>query len=244
MVTPLGPGPLVYGHRGASAYAGDNTLESIELAYDQGADGVEIDVRTTADGTLILSHDPADAAVGVLARATFDEIRRRAPHIPTLAEALATVPADRFVNVEIKNELGEPDFDPARRLVAPTLAQISVAGMLDRVLVSSFDPITMGLVRRSAPGVAAAQLLTPFVEPLSVIGWVHRTGLDAIAVPVPSLAGDRLETVVEAAGAYGLGVSVWTVDDPDEIRRLADGGVDVIITNDPKTAVEALEDRR
>ena len=232
--------PAVYGHRGASAHAPENTIEAIELAFAQGAEGVEIDVRGTADGVLVLSHDPVHPAVGVLASVRFSTLRRLAPEIPTLAEALAAIPAGGEVDVEIKNEPGEEDFDPLRRLVPPTLATIRDAGVLDRVVVSSFDPVTMDLVRRADETVATAQLLEPGIDPVRVAPWVVRAGHDALALPVPALAGDG-RRVVEELHRLGLGVVVWTVDDPELVRAVADYGVEVIITNDPAGAIAALE---
>ena len=75
--------PLVYGHRGASAYARDNTVESIALAVEQGADGVEIDVRATRDGHLILHHDDREPGFEPLGQLDFVQVRRDLPFIPT-----------------------------------------------------------------------------------------------------------------------------------------------------------------
>ena len=80
--------PLVLAHRGARRRAPENTLEAYAVARDLGADGVELDVRRTRDGALVLHHDPGPAEGPVLATLDHAEVRERFPTIPTLAEAL------------------------------------------------------------------------------------------------------------------------------------------------------------
>ena len=81
--------PLVLGHRGASAYAGDNTREAFRLVVEQGADGVELDVRFTADDVIVLSHDPHLPGLGVLADHTYEELHEKLPDVLTLDEGAA-----------------------------------------------------------------------------------------------------------------------------------------------------------
>jgi len=219
--------------------APENTVEAIRLAFAEGAHGVEIDVRATADGVLVLSHDPEVPGAGRIATTRFAALRRRRPDLPTLEEALAAVPPHGFVDVEIKSE-PHRTADVTAGLVAPVLATIDAAAMAGRVVVTSFDPSIVAAARRGAPHMAVGQLLTAAVDPLVVIPWLAGNGLDAIAVPVASLTGSRLDAVVAAAHGAGMAVIAWTVDDPDLVRTLATGGVDVIVTNDPLGAIDAL----
>src|SRR6478735_8478443 len=102
--------PLVLAHRGASAQAPQNTLEAFALARTLGADGVELDVRHTADDMLVVHHDPDAEGIGLLAGADFATVRAAQPALPTLAEALAQCEG-MLVNVEIKCLPWEPDAD-------------------------------------------------------------------------------------------------------------------------------------
>src|SRR5690348_11168207 len=105
------PVTLVLAHRGANRVEPENTVAAFTRALELGADGVELDVHRTADGALVVHHDAVAPGLGLLAATPFEAVRRAAPRIPTLAEAL-DVCAGRFVNVEIKSPPGDPDRDP------------------------------------------------------------------------------------------------------------------------------------
>ncbi len=238
MASPLGPGPLVYGHRGAAAHAPENTIAAFLLALEQGAAGVEFDVRRSRDGALIVHHDDRHPAVGRFADRDLAEIRDALPDLPTLEEVLDAVPG--FLDVEIKNDIFEAGFDRRRRIVDQVVAALRRAGVVSRCLVSSFDPLTVRRVRELAPELLTGQLLTEWIDPLEVLPWIARDGHDALHLPHSRLEADRASRVVAAAAARGLAVVAWTVDDPAEARRLADAGVTAVITNDPAAIVPAL----
>src|SRR5439155_14345872 len=101
---------LVVAHRGASRVAPENTLEAFEAALALGADGVELDVHRTADGALVVHHDAAVPGFGVLAAAPLAAIRAARPAVPTLEDAL-DVCRGHLVNVEVKNLVGDADWD-------------------------------------------------------------------------------------------------------------------------------------
>lgn len=228
--------PLVYAHRGASAAAPENTLAAFELARTQGADGVELDVRRTADGHLVLHHDAVLAdgrEVGNVARAALP------PSVPGLAEAL-DVCAGVIVNIEIKNIAWEPDFDPDRGLADEVVRLLAARGGRDTVLLSSFDLRSIDRVKALEPALATGFLT--FVDPMPLAGLEQAAagGHDAIH-PHEATIDDA---VVTAARRAGLGVNAWTVDDPDRIRSLADLGVDGVVTNVPDVARRVLGDRR
>lgn len=233
MFTPgANPVPLVYGHRGASADAPENTLEAFALARSQGADGVELDVRRCRDGDMALHHD-AELGDG---RRIVELSRADLPETScTLAEALDEC-APMVVNVEIKNVPIDPDHDPECLLADRVVALLQERGGRDRVLVSSFGLATVDRVRALDPTVPTG-LLT-FVDPIGpeAIELAAGHGHQAIHPHVATVD----EAYVALAHDHGLVVNVWTVDDPDRMRELASWGVDGIVTNVPAVAVATL----
>ncbi len=219
-------------------------MAAFRLAADQGAAGVELDVRRTADGELVIYHDPVIPGLGPIVDAGLAAVRAVAPAVPTFAEAMAAC-AGFLANVEIKNSPGEPDHDPADAVAAMVAAWVAEADAYDRVLVSSFNPATGAAVRAADPGIPtgllmAAGSLGKGVDAEGGVALAAAAGHRAFHPSVAQLAGDAAARVVAAARAAGLAVVVWTVDDPTEIRRLADAGVNGIITNDPAGARRAL----
>ena len=224
--------PLIYGHRGASADAPENTAEAFALARAQGADGVELDVRRCIDGDMALHHD----AVLADGRRVMELTRAELPESScTLADAL-DVCEGMVVNIEIKNVSIDPDHDPECRLADAVVALLHERGGRDRVLVSSFDLPTVDRVRALDPDVATAFLT--FVNPIGPesIKIAARHGHHAIHPHVATIDA----AYVELAHDHGLAVNVWTVDDPERIRELAGWGVDGICTNVPAVAIAAL----
>lgn len=223
---------LVYGHRGASADAPENTLEAFALARAQGAHGVELDVRRCRDGDMALHHD-AELPDG---RRIVELVRADLPAGScTLAEAL-DVCEGMVVNIEIKNVSIDPDHDPGCALADTVVALLHERGGRDQVIVSSFGLPTIDRVRAIDPGVPTGFLT--FVEPMgpNAIELAARHGHQAIHPHVATVD----EAYVALAHEHGLAVNVWTVDDPDQIRRLAGWGVDGIVTNVPAIALDAL----
>ncbi len=234
MRTPLGPPPLVYAHRGDSLHAIDNSIEAFTLAVEAGTDGIELDIRRSSDGVLVISHDPHHDAIGVICETSMADIRAGAPEIPTLTEAMAAIPRDVFVNVEIKNTFSEPGFDRKRTIVSQTLAQIEQEDDLDRILVSSFDPFAVAHARKNYPSVARGLLIGRQTKLWMGMRWATRARHAAIHLPREHLV-DNPAAVVANAAQSGLAVVVWTVNDPEEMRRMFEAGVSIVITDDPAT---------
>ena len=242
----IGATPLVYGHRGASAAAPENTLEAYRLAGELGADGVELDVRRSSDGALVLHHDAALPDGRVVASTPRSALPAS---VPTLAAALDAC-TGLVVNVEIKNISYEPDFDPACSIADEVVALIaerrgshgSAQGDAvddevpdegpDHVIVSSFHLGTIDRVKALDAAVATGFLT--FVDPLpaEAVRVAADRGHDAVHPHEATVDAD----VVTAAHDAGLAVNVWTVDDPDRIAALAGIGVDGIVTNAPDVA--------
>jgi glycerophosphoryl diester phosphodiesterase len=227
--------PTIVAHRGASKAAKENTIEAFRLARELGASMVELDVRRTADNALAVHHDPHIDGVAIVSMK-----RAQLPQwVPMLDEALDAC-AGMEVNIEIKNDEKEVDFDPARSLVPAVLALLAQRGDGDRMLISSFDRETVRACRAIDPSVRTGFL---FVIPELPLG-PFLTGLAAeghVAVHPHRFAATA--EVCDAAHEAGLYVNVWTVDKPQEMLQLAANGVDAIITNVPDVAVATFANR-
>lgn len=232
---------LVFGHRGACLRAPENTLGAFALALDEGADGLELDVRLCASGELVVTHDPTfqrragdPRAVGAMSLADIRSLDvGGGQRVPLLDEVLELARArGAAVNVEIKTN------GPRGSEVAAAVAERLRRGATPReVLVSSFDPRALAVLRRRAPGVPTGFLFG------ARQGWVLRSGLPAILVRAAAVHPEKWLVDAGAVAAWHRGgrrVNVWTVDDAAELRRLAAIGVDGVITNDPAAARAAL----
>ena|GEM_PF-1432597 len=206
----------VVGHRGWAARYPDNRLEGI-LAARAVSSMVEVDVRRTSTGELVLSHDPVD-----------DD-----QHLVRLVELLAEI-GDFPLNIEIKNFPGEPGFEPHHETGLATAAQ---ARPFD--LLTCFFWPTVDEIHRNYPDVSTGVVvdrdwdLELAATHALVLG--HR-----FLVPHWSLALAHAETTKQAVG-QGLEVVVWTLNDPGQVPELASLGVSAIITDDPGTMTAALE---
>jgi len=227
----------VLAHRGANRMAPENTLAAFARAVALGADGVELDVHRTADDRLVVRHDAAGPQ-GLLCDLRLAEVRAALPEVPTLEEAL-DVCRGRLVNVEIKNSPHEGDWDPTERAAAVLVDLLAARESRDDVLVSSFNLPSIDRVRSLEPGVATA-LLTVGTDPLQGLLVADSHGHRALHPDVRSLAGARAGAVTMRAHELGLGVNVWTVNDPTELARLAAAGVDALITDVPDLALSVL----
>jgi glycerophosphoryl diester phosphodiesterase len=244
--TVMADRPLVLGHRGASRARPENTLGAFSKARELGADGVELDARRTADGRIVVHHDPAVERFGLIFEHELGVLRAAHPEIPTLTDALAEC-AGMIVNVEIKCLPWEPDADTPDRFVGHAVAEIvRAAARLDTpgsdFIVSSFDLGAIDAYRAFAPEIATAWLTSgQDLAPAAAIAaehghaWLNPDRGSALRASVREILDARRS---------GLRLSVWTVDDPDEVATLAAAGVDAIITNVPDVALEALKERR
>jgi glycerophosphoryl diester phosphodiesterase len=214
---------LVLAHRGYTEGFAENTLDAFLAAGRLGADGVELDVRRSADGALVVHHDaalPGGAAISET------RVRDLPPHVPLLAEVLGACDA-MLVNVEIKNSPGDPGHDPTGALAAAVAGEIAESGRSASVVVSSFDAPTIDAVRSADPGLAVGWLLAPGSDPLDAVAPAVERGYQAIH-PFVGRVGPAL--VAEARSA-GLAVHVWTVNAPDALREMVHLGADAVITD-------------
>lgn len=229
----------VVAHRGASRAARENTLEAFAKARALRADAVELDVRRSADGALVVHHDAALEGLGVLAHVEFERLRTHAPWVPTLEEAFEAC-GGLWVNVEVKNLPIDADWDESESVATRVAELVKARSLHERTLVSSFNPMALARVREVDVEIATALLAVGGVDPVTVVETAAAAGHVAVHPEVGGLIGDAGSRALDRADALDLAVVPWTVDDPDEMVRLVGLGVAGVITNVPDVARRAL----
>lgn len=254
--------PLIIGHRGASKVAPENTLAAFERALQDGADGIEFDVRLARDGVPVVIHDATlkrtahlDASITALSSSELAGIdvgswfNRRFPahaqnsftreNVPTLSRVFETIaPRCRVLYVELKCEACElTDF--AERVVS----EVRAHRLERRVVIESFALAAIAEVKRIAPDLRTAaaferRLGRPLLTPRALLGQARACLADELALS-HSLVSPRM---IEAARACGLPSVVWTVDHPSWIKRACALGLQAVITNTPAQMRAALSD--
>lgn len=222
----------IIGHRGASATHPENTLEAFRAAAEQGAHGVELDVRRTKDDVLVVFHD-AHLTDGRIIREL--DAEQLPASIPSLAEALDAC-ADLWINVEIKNMPDDPDYDAEHGISIAVAGLLSAYDANERVIVSSFDISSVDRIRSIDPTIPVAWIVWAQADPQTLID--RAAGHEMQAIHPHDFLVDR--GFLAKAREAGLAVNVWTVDDTDRMKELVALGVDGIITNAPAAAVAAL----
>ena len=236
----------IWAHRGASAYAPENTIPAFEQAIEMGADGVEFDVQRTSDGQLVVIHDETinrtSNGFGRVVDLTLEQLRlcnfsngfvgHRKVQIPTLREALDLLgPTGVRINIELKNSV---ELYPGMESEALDIVQ--EAGLLDRVLFSSFNHFSLANLRDAVPAENLALLYSDgLYDPWK---YAHLFGARYLHPHFYALQQPNYMWLCHEAG---IGVNVWTVDKNEDIRALAALGVDAIFTNLPDGARRALE---
>lgn len=240
--------PLIIAHRGASGEAPENTLAAFDAAARAGADGVELDVAMCASGDVVVIHDDTiDRTTNGSGRVRdmtletlrlFDagrwfDTRYAGEVIPTLADVLDLVGETMLVNIEIKTASIKDEG-----LEDGVINLVRHRGLVERVLISSFNPVSLWRMRRRAPELRRALLTAPNLPFMLASGWPATFVQPHALHPHHSQVEEAL---VRRAHAKGRKVNAWTVDDPDEMRRLCHLGVDGIITNYPARLRSVLD---
>ncbi len=213
----------VFAHRGCTDGFTENTLDAFAEARRLGADGVELDVRLTADGGLAIHHDAQIPGVGVIAELGVADLPA---HVPLLADVLA-VCEGMIVNVEIKNAPQDPGWDDGEAVAALTAAAIDEAGWTRRVIVSSFQAATLRAVQAADGRLPLGALWGFATEPEPALAEAVGCGFAAVHPFVVSVDA----ALVDRAHAMGLGVNVWTVNAVPDLEAMVDLGVDTVITD-------------
>jgi glycerophosphoryl diester phosphodiesterase len=247
------PLPLTFAHRGGAGLWPENTLEAFRGALELGCSHLETDLRMTRDGEIVVMHDArvdrttdgtGDVAAHTLAQlkrldagyrfspdGTSFPFRGRGLTVPTFAELCAATPAARY-NVEIKER---SSFDLPRALVAfierHALSERIVVAAEHHELVRDFRRLSR---RRIATSASRRECLKFwFASRLGLTAFL-RLPYQALQIPV-RVGKATLVTpgLLDAAHREGLAVHVWTIDDPVEMTRLLDLGVDGLMSDHP-----------
>jgi len=243
MFTKLTP-PYFFAHRGASARAPENTLSAFELAVKQGAPAIEFDVKVTSDGHVVIIHDQivdrTTNGTGQVTKLPLAALREldagawlsadfRGEKIPTLDEVFEAVGKKIFMNVELTNYA-----TPLDALVPKVAGLVKKHGLERRVMFSSFFPHNLMNAARLLPKVSRGQLFLG-----GGAGWWQRAWGRLINVQAEHPdKQDVTAEYVKNAHARGRRVQAYTVNAPEDMRRLRELGVDAIFTDDPLAALE------
>lgn len=235
------------GHRGQVVAGGppENSLAAVAAALDQGADGVEVDVRVSADGVAVCSHDPdlgRLAGVAALVRETaYAELARlRLPgghRIARLDEVAHLVRGRGQLIVEVKVDA----YAPARAAAA-TLAAVSRASAGLDLVVSSDSGAVLEEVRRLDPGVRRALVSGPRRDARAALGEVVAAGHHELHANLRAVLADH--AVAERARHQGRTLRCWTVNRELDARLLEVAGVEGVISDDPTVLSAAIVKRR
>jgi glycerophosphoryl diester phosphodiesterase len=254
---------LVHGHRGARARRPENTLPAFRYALEQGVDVLELDVAVTRDNVLVISHDPlinpticSGPKLGIpihtLTRAELDAYDCGAKRNPGFPDQVP-VPGTRIpnlndvfelskgnsvqFNVETKIFADKPELTPdPETFTKMILDLVKKHGLESRVILQSFDPRTLRVMKRLDPSIRRAAL------------WETQRDWKQVAAEFEATLfspEQRLVTKehVDQAHAMGMEVVPWTADKPADWQKLVDAGVDAIISDDPAALIAWLKER-
>ena len=251
--------PLRIGHRGAALLAPENTLAAFRAALEVGVDLVEFDVFGLSNGELVVAHSndlfevSHGRARGRIRHQTLEQLRESCPDLPTLSDALAWFAQDApdlGVHIDLKE----------RGLAAGVAEELRRYGLADRAFASCFFHRELRELQRRAPDVRTGVTFPRDVLRLHGRGrgasLLERAGLRALRWVTPWFVGPLLARtdasalvlhhsvvsalVVQRAHARGVAVVAWTVDDPADLARVDEAGVDAVVSNDPSIFVSTL----
>lgn len=233
---------MIWAHRGASAYAPENSMEAFMMARNMGADGIELDIHLSKDGHLVVSHDETvdrcsdgkglinDKSLPELLELDFSNGKENFfnTRIPTLEQVLEFIKGSNLtLNIEIKNEIifYEGIEEKAINLV-------SKMGLDHKVIYSSFNHYSLTIVKKLKPSAHIGLLYSEaMVDPC-----LYAKHLGAVAIH-PYYRTLMVPGIIENCKKHSIKIHPWTVDRQDDINWLLEENVDAIITNRPDYAV-------
>ncbi len=239
-------------HRGGSHLAPENTLTAFRTALTLSVDAIELDVQMTRDGHAIVFHDNTVERLtdgeGNILDLDFDYLRslNAAAHfpggwpepqrIPTLREVLDLARARTHVYVEIKTSKRDGTYGRYPNIAETVVKEIRAAGMLDRVLIISFDLLILPIVKSLEPSLQTAVIISEDI-------WNPKSenALEMLMQQAKSLGADWLNMdsdlftpdMPKQVHAHGFKLGCWTVNTLEEMRRLAATGIDSITSDRP-----------
>lgn len=247
MSLPL-PIPTIFAHRGASAYAPENTIAAFELAVKQEANAIELDAKLTADGEVVVFHDQSvertTGSRGRVGELTLAELRKldagshfdvsfRGEPIPSLGDVFETIGKKIFINIELTNYASLNDSLPET-----VAALVSKYDLAEWVMFSSFNPIALWRIRRLLPQIPTGLLALQGRNGALARSFLgHLLRYEALH---PHLE-DVTKSLVAKTHRRGCRMYVYTVNQADDMRRLISLGVDGFFTDDPVMAKSVLD---
>jgi glycerophosphoryl diester phosphodiesterase len=235
--------PLVIAHRGASAYEPENTLRAFELAIEQGAEMIELDLHMTADDQVVVIHDETlDHTTNLTGRVrslTLDQVKLadagKGEKVPTLDETLDLCSGRARLYLEIK--------DPAA--AAATLHAIRNRRLQDQILIASFDLELMESLGKEVDDIGLGLILgtrslNPVIRWRETFPWI---AFRSFRYQVISIEVDLCHAfLAKKVKADGKTLFVWTADEKEQFHRMLSHRVDGIVTNRPDHLTQFLQD--
>ena len=232
----------IFAHRGASAYAPENTMEAFELAAKQGADGIELDVHVTKDGEVVVTHDEKIDRVsngsGFIKDMTLRELKRLSFHnhmesyvgagIPTLREVLEYVSTTNMdVNIELKTGIyWYPQIEEKTAFI------VQETGMHDRVIYSSFNHHSIAKIKEIDSTAETAWLFSDVI--LNVEQYAKANGVEGLH---PAVYHMYMSDFMKRWNESGEKVRVWTVNNEKDMKNFIQHDLEAVITNYPDVAL-------
>ena len=249
--------PLAISHRGGAGLWPENTMEAFSRTVDMGYRFIETDIHVTSDGVVVCLHDPTLERTtdgrGEVTELPWREVREfdaghnhhpdqgfpfreRGVRIPSLEEVARTVPDLRMV-LELKADHTEE----------AVLAVVRRLGLTDRVIIGSFSDERLARIRELSGGAVATSTGEKEVSRLVKAAWLGRRAVtENAAMQIPPRSGLVPLVTKRTVRAYhrmGLAVHVWTINNPRQMRRLLDRGVDGIMTDRPDVLRDVFLER-
>lgn len=240
--------PLIIAHRGASAYAPENTLAAFSKAIEQGADGIELDVHLTKDGQVAVIHDGTvnrtSNEKGRIMDMTLAEAKEfdfgswfskeyKDEKIPSLNEVLELLKDwDGILNVELKSSA----FELYKGMEKKVLDLLKFYSFLDQTIISSFNHYSLVDLKKIEPAAKVCPLyVAGLYEP-----WRYASMIQAFAIHPAFHA--VVPEIVQGCREHGIKVNTYTVNHPDHIKAMINANVDGIITDVPDVAKKIRDD--
>lgn len=240
--------PIMIAHRGASGNAPENTLAAFQLAIEEGAEGIELDVHLSKDGELIVIHDDTlnrtTNGTGPVNEKELDELKTydagswfdpkfSSESIPLLQEVMDIVPNDMFINVEIKN------FPTIHEGIEQKLVDVlKQSERLSTTVISSFDHESLRKVKQLAPELKIGILYSlNFVDILAYLKLFKDEEVYSLHPSHKAIYNQDLQPLLDA----GLQIYPYTVNDDERAKHLHAKGVSGLITNYPDQIRQTIE---
>lgn len=239
--------PLVCAHRGRSGVFPENTMVAYEAGIEVGADFMELDVRRTADGEIVCIHDATvdrtTDGEGEVAEMTLDELRAldagswlddefAGERIPLLRDVLERIAPRLVVDIEIKQ----------REIAGQVVEIIQQTDAVRRVTIVSFDLDDLRTAKAAEPALGCGLITSGPDEDAGqtehdLIASALECGANFLSCSHRSMT----ETLVRGCHLMGLALMAWTMDEPEDLRRMIEMKVDGLVSNYPERALEMLE---